>query len=173
MRHAVRWLACVLFAAATTAAQTTLGAQDYPGKSLTLVAPAWAGTPSDTLARIVAEQRIEPDAIVGHCLRLLFREPPPRTGQREPLDKQQVLELQHPLEVGTAIDTRASLRLRHAEIRELRLPRSQYVRLNLGDLTHLRLPEQRAVRDLYGGHSGQHRGAAPVYQTEGSRVTGF
>ena len=80
--------------------------------------------------------------------RLLVLQLAPRARQRQALDEQQVLDPQHPLDVRPAIDARAALRLRDAEIRELRLPRAQHVRLHLRDLADLRLPEQRPIGNL-------------------------
>ena len=107
-------------------------------------------------ADVAAEQRVEllGNLADGHLLRL---ELPPRAGERQPVDKQQVFEPEHPLQIGAAIHARAASRFRDAEVRELCLPRPQHVRLDLRDLAHLRLPKQRAVGDLHCGRGHQER----------------
>src|SRR5262249_44230771 len=72
----------------------------------------------------------------------------PRARDRQPLDEQQVLDPQHALDVGAPVDARPAVRLRDTEIRELRLPRSQHVRLHLRDVADFQLAEQRPMRDL-------------------------
>ena len=61
--------------------------------------------------------------------------------KRQPLDKKQMLDPKNELEIRTTVDARAAFGLRHTEIRELRFPGPEHVRLHLGDLAHLRLPE--------------------------------
>ena len=80
-------------------------------------------------------------SLAGLRARPFVEQLPSRPREREPFDEQQVLDPKDELEIGAAIDPRPAFGLRHAEIRELRLPGPQYVRLDLGDLAHLRLPE--------------------------------
>jgi hypothetical protein len=80
------------------------------------------------------------------------REPAPRAGERQTLDKQQVLDAQDPLEVCAPIDTRPARALCDSQIRKLCFPRAQHVGLHLRNLADFRLPEQRPVGDLDGGH---------------------
>ena len=53
------------------------------------------------------------------------------------------------LHVFAPVNPRRALRFRHAQIRELRFPRTQDVRLDACDLANFRRPEQRLVRDFY------------------------
>src|SRR5215471_15560175 len=111
--------------------------------------PSWPAPspPTRSLARVARQQIVE---IRRRRRRrgLLVLQPPPGPRERQPLDEQQVLDPQHPLDVRPPVDTGAALRLRYAQIAELRFPRTQHIRLHVRDLTDFRLSEQRPVGDL-------------------------
>jgi len=97
--------------------------------------------------------RVLPDKL-GHCRllradrRRFVVELPARPRKGEALDEQQVLDSQDLFDVSPPVHTRATLRLRHTEIRKLRLPRAQHVWLQLDEIAHFRRLEQRAIGDL-------------------------
>lgn len=64
-------------------------------------------------------------------------DPPARTSQRQPFTKHQLLDLQHLVDIRLPIQSRAFNRFLDANPRELFFPRSQYIRLQLGQLADL------------------------------------
>ena len=91
-------------------------------------------------------------AVIGFLLGLRARKPNLRivgAGEGETVNKKKMLQAKHPFDIRASIDARAAFR--DAQIGKLRLPTSQDVRLNLGDLAHLRRPKHRAVwnRDVF------------------------
>src|SRR5262249_36498162 len=82
--------------------------------------------------------------------------PPPGAGKRQSLDQEQMLDPQHLLDILASVDARCACRLRDAEIRKLRFPRSQDVRLHLHQIAHLSGLEQGPLRNLDVGRSLRH-----------------
>ena len=91
-------------------------------------------------SRVAAEQRVDVFT-AGLRARLLIDQLPAARPERLAIDKEQVLDPKHELHVGPAVDPRPTFRLGDPEIRELRLPGPQYIRLDLSDLADLRLAE--------------------------------
>ncbi|OLC78989.1 MAG: hypothetical protein AUH72_15165 [Acidobacteria bacterium 13_1_40CM_4_65_8] len=59
-----------------------------------------------------------------------------------------MLDAQHLLDIRAPVHARAARGLRHAELRKLRFPRAQHVRLHLDEIADLHRLEQRAIGDL-------------------------
>ena len=71
-------------------------------------------------------------------------EPPPRAGERQALVEHQLLDSQHQLDIDATIDARSAAGGRLADLRKLRFPRPQHVRLQLHDFADFRGLEELA-----------------------------
>ncbi len=106
----------------------------------------------------LAEQLLEPGEIrVAGRRRPLVRDLAPGPGECQPLDEQQVLEPQHPLDVRAPVHPRTTRRLRDPEVRKLRFPRTQHVRLDPRNLADLRRTKQRTIGNLGAVQFGHQR----------------
>src|SRR5690606_13477760 len=107
------------------------------------------------------------ELLVGRLgrLRLLGAQLTTGAGQRQPFDENQVLDPEDALDVGAAVEPRTVGGLRDTEIRELRLPRAEHVRLYLGNLAHLARAKHRAVRNFDGFHGLSPRVCRPKYSS--------
>src|SRR5690606_11961833 len=107
------------------------------------------------------------ELLVGRLgrLRLLGAQLTTGAGQRQPFDENQVLDPEDAFDIGAAVEPRTVGGLRDTEIRELRLPRAEHVRLYLGNLAHLARAKHRAVRNLDGFHGLSPRVCRPKYSS--------
>src|SRR5260221_5571614 len=94
---------------------------------------------------------------------LPFRHPQflPRSGDREPLLVEKLLDLEHEVDILAAVETLPGAALGRGELRDLRLPEAQHVGLGAGELATLADLVEELARDLL-GHLGSPPGRRAV-----------
>lgn len=104
----------------------------------------------EPLPCVLADQPVNHRRVGGNRHRVTV-EFSPGPGQRQPLDEQQMFDLDDLLDVRPSIHAGAAFGLREAELRELRFPRAEHVRLDLQEIADLRSLEERAIGDFNRG----------------------